>query len=756
MKKTIYILTNILILFFGGFIVYMEFVTEQKQYFVLWLFFVIIVSFLFIYKVQHFKENTQKIYSIVIFVSLLISIFINIFIFMKTSYTPIKNKETDWNMEDTCDFFLPMESKELDIPVGYRGCFLSTVINRLIESKEIIMQNGLENDVRILEAVLGRRYESSPFAGIDKQGIDNYIEHYKPQKVKFSGQESDSVLYIVTGTVWNEEAEKIYIVLDQESNIWMIPGRLLNKEYKTAEKYKYEYECPSDIQTITYEYHYDPTMRLLMPEKNILNENNIRNFIYFLFIWFIGFIGLMPIWNRLSGAIVCFLSIPMGAMIEIIAVFISGGILGIHINAVSFIVSIMVLLAVIWGAYLIRGGKLCINRKMSFASCVAVGGILCLMIFFSIYHRVFLSYDSIMNIVIANRVVGLGDFKVNFSHLSSYSLFMPIINIGASLFGIRIFYLFIPILCLSSLGIIWLLLWKMLFDINIVYKTGMLICVFGAVVTVPMFYLNTFWLLNNLSVGMYYAVALILLFYGSKINKDVISYLSIPFFLIANTVRVEAPLFGAIVLLLLADYMSDRLIKSYAITLAVATVFIFAAHIMVGIDTAQTAFWSISKGIAVLLAVFVAVLYVFVLRKWKIWIKLNKWISMGNLLEIILLIGIAFLGTMKTDFLIQNINGLSTSLFSSGIYGMIWAIYLFSLSYQECKNKEIFLIRKIINTHFLTTFALMMCRITPAHTNYTDSACRMMLHVMPTLLIYYVLLIVDWYKVNNVNEVKAD
>lgn len=379
---------------------------------------------------------------------------------------------------------------------------------------------------------------------------------------------------------------------------------------------------------------------------------------------------------------------------------------------------------------------------ISFDASVAIGIVIFAVMCASIWHKVFLSYDSISNIVLARNIVRDGSFRDYFAGVSNYSLFMPVVNIGAVLFGVKILYTFLPVLCCSFLGMAWAILRKHLCEVTDMQKYIVLICSFGAVITVPVFQLNVIWILNNLGVGMFYIGAIIMFLEGKKINNSYCKYLAVPLFIFASTARVESPIFGA-VFLVIWDMVDEETAKISSVGLGMATTIVFLLNFAFNRD--GIVFWSVSKGVMVLVFAWCAVFYLFVIKKWKVWQEIMKKIDMKEMIEAGLIIGILVFSLIgKQEKALGNLRALISSMLTTGICGIIWIIYLFSFLLKFTKEREtetvqvIWAIRGIINANFLITFALMLFREIPLRTTYTDSAGRMMLHVLPLVIIYFV------------------
>ena len=241
---------------------------------------------------------------------------------------------------------------------------------------------------------------------------------------------------------------------------------------------------------------------------------------------------------------------------------------------------------------------------------------------------------------------------------------------------------------------------------------------------------------------MFYIGAIIMFLEGKKINNSYCKYLAVPLFIFASTARVESPIFGA-VFLVIWDMVDEETAKISSVGLGMATTIVFLLNFAFNRD--GIVFWSVSKGVMVLVFAWCAVFYLFVIKKWKVWQEIMKKIDMKEMIEAGLIIGILVFSLIgKQEKALGNLRALISSMLTTGICGIIWIIYLFSFLLKFTKEREtetvqvIWAIRGIINANFLITFALMLFREIPLRTTYTDSAGRMMLHVLPLVIIYFV------------------
>ncbi len=698
------------------------------------------VFIFFVYQCGN-REIDKKRYWSVFHLLLVASIAVNIFLYTKTSYTPLQDQTRNWKMETLNEWFLPQASQEVEISSAGWGLFSDTVLSDLMAGRKIFVQDILQKDIRATVAV--REGEARTFAGISEDGIKKYLERYIPQEIAFTLEEGNvQKLYLVTGTVWEDEENSIYVILDEKSDVWIIPDRLLNSEYKAETEFCYPYKglfSDENIEKIMYQYRLDMVTERLFPEGK---SNLVANMIYVFFLCGFGLILLMPFSNKVASELIVYLSVPTGALLEICACIVIGCIFGFEISIKSMLIGMIIPVVFVWAIWIWKAKEKRLKFDISFDASVAIGIVIFAVMCASIWHKVFLSYDSISNIVLARNIVRDGSFRDYFAGVSNYSLFMPVVNIGAVLFGVKILYTFLPVLCCSFLGMAWAILRKHLCEVTDMQKYIVLICSFGAVITVPVFQLNVIWILNNLGVGMFYIGAIIMFLEGKKINNSYCKYLAVPLFIFASTARVESPIFGA-VFLVIWDMVDEETAKISSVGLGMATTIVFLLNFAFNRD--GIVFWSVSKGVMVLVFAWCAVFYLFVIKKWKVWQEIMKKIDMKEMIEAGLIIGILVFSLIgKQEKALGNLRALISSMLTTGICGIIWIIYLFSFLLKFTKEREtetvqvIWAIRGIINANFLITFALMLFREIPLRTTYTDSAGRMMLHVLPLVIIYFV------------------
>ncbi len=742
MRKIGRSISGIGILGLMGYIIYRNITENQYSYGLVAMVVAFFAFILFVYQCCN-KRIEENRYKPILYVLLVVSVVANILLYIKTSYTPLADESTNWKMETANEWFLKKNSQEIKIPAAGWHLFSDTVMSDLLKGRTIFVQDILQEDIRAAEAV--REGESKAFAGISEEGINKYVERYIPQEIAFTLTNGKiQKLYLVTGTVWEEESNEIYVILDERSDIWIIPNGLLNSKYIEETEFRYEYEGLleiDNIEKIMFQYRFD-----MVTEKLLENgeDNSVNNMLYIFYLFGLGFLFLLPFSNKVASELIIYLSVPAGALLEIASCIVIGCIVGLEISKESMLAGMVIPVIFVWAIWIRKTKEKRLKFDVSFDASIAIGIVVFAIICASVWHKVFLSYDSISNIVLAQNIVRDGTFRGYFGGVSNYSLFMPVVNIGAVLFGVKILYAFIPVFACSILGMAWVLLKKHLYEYEMtdIQRYIILLCCFGAVITVPVFQLNIIWILNNLGVGLFYIGAIMMLLEGKKMNNPYYKYLAVPLFVFASIARVESPIFGA-VFLLMWDMIDENVAKICSVGLGMATTVVFFLNFAFNRD--GLVFWSVSKGIVVLASAWCVVFYFFFMKKWKIWQTIMKKIDMKEMIEAGLIVGILVCSLFwKRETALINLQALISSMLTTGIFGIIWIIYLFSFSLEFTKEWEaetvqvIGTIRGIINVNFLVTFALMLFREIPLRTTYTDSGGRMMLHVLPLVIVYFV------------------
>mgnify|MGYP007033168073 CR=1 FL=1 len=733
-------ITGIGVLGLLGYIVYQNIMANQFSYGLVATIVVFFVFILFIYQCGNKEIDKQK-YRPIFYILLIVSIIANIFLYTRTSPTPLSDETQDWKIGTLNEWFLPKASQEVEIAGGGWSLFSDTVLSDLLAGRKILVQDILKKDIRATAAV--RMGEAKAFAGISKEGIKEYLEKYIPQEMVFTLKDGKTQkLYLVTGTVWEDESNSIYVILDEESDVWMIPDNLLNSAYKMETEFCYQYEgefTKEDIETLIFQYRFDTVMEKLFAEKE---SNLMNNIVYMFLLCSFGFLLLLPISNKVASELIVYLSLPTGVLLEIVSCIVIGCVLGFNISKRTMLVGMVIPVMFMWAIWIWKAKEKRLKFNISFDTSLAVGIIVFAIFCASVWHKVFLSYDSVSSIVLAQYIVRDGSFRDYFLGVSNNSLFIPVVDIGAVLFGVKILYSFVPVLCCSFLGMAWVILRKHLRGVTDMQKYIILICSFGAVITVPVFQLNAVWILNNLGIGLFYIGAIMMFLEGKKMNNPHCKYLAVPLFIFASAARVESPIFGAI-FLVIWDMVDEEIAKICSVGLGVATTIVFLLNFAFNRD--GVVFWSVSKGLMVLVSAWCAVFYLFVMKKWKVWQEIIKKADIKGMIEAGLIIGILAVSLIwKQEKALGNLQALISSMLTTGIYGTIWIIYLFSFLLKFTKEREtetvqaIWAIRGIINANFLITFALMLFREIPLRTTYTDSAGRMMLHVLPLVIIYFI------------------
>lgn len=664
--------------------------------------------------------------------------------FFETSNVPMSAFENEIDIYSTEDWIL---DKAKDGMLGSEiVLFNDIILYSLLCEKEVAVEEEIIEDGRIARVLNNIENEIYQNLGtIDKKTVGMYQEDYHPQLVEyFMTDQTVKKMYIVAGTRW-ETDEVIYIVPDVNSDVWLIPQRLLHGEFKTGiegDNSNFKLLATSEIEKANYSYVRNRTMDniLGLPETN--NIHFIGNVAYMLILLLLGGV-VLSVWKKqLEGWIIVLAALPMGCILEISLVFIMG-VTRFPINKYTLFggIALIIILSLLYSRKKC-GLSVEQNRDKSIAEIILLEIILMAILYFSVNPTSFLSYDSVENILFARYIALNGSWGGLFAKVSSYSLFLPLLHVGASLLNVKMLYALVPVLTINLLLLVVGVLLKNHIGNDNKYKRVIFVIIAaGTMLATPMFAINAMWMLNNLSIGMYTAAAIALILYGKAKSCSSYYYLALPLFILANSVRIEGPIFGALVLAVLYNYLDKKIVQMYINCLSIVTTILFVIHIFSDNSGTQD-FWTVGKGTMVLLVVYGVNLVISVYEKMPVLIR-NMYEHIEQLLIIALLGAGLIIACIKTERFMHNLNAFSTVMFEGGLYGCFWGIVLFLVALAGKigikYSKEYGALCNMVVIYVLAIFDLMVLRTQELHTSYTDSAARMLLHIMPVamILIYY-------------------
>lgn len=596
------------------------------------------------------------------------------------------------------------------------GQFTKIVLYPMLKASDIIIDNSLRGDSRIatLNSYLNIvEYKDLSLLEFDSAQHESFI--------LLKTDDSADKLHIVTEEI-TQTSTVSYIVSDEENSIWVIPSK-------------------SGIDI------YENMSGETIPRSSIVNGN----LLYLCVLFFVGFCVMLIGKYKIELPLRILLSIPMGTVVEVFVVFLYG-ILGIPVMSISLYgsLAIIALMGVLWGSkrHGINYGK---NKVMAI---LAIAAVFFSIIFFSLNPCYFMSYDSVENVFWGKYIALNAGFGEAFGSITAYSLFLPLVFSGASMLGISFLYSYVPVLTVSLTLALFFCLMKI---VNYESEMGVFnkMVVVGIAMTfmmlTPIFILSAVWVMNNLAIGLYFGLAIILAFISELLKEKIFAYIGLTFFLLSSCARIEGPIFGMLMICFLTQVLAkSKMVKLYALSLATLAGILFFKQLLSNYNFSSD-FWSVDKGIMVLAVVLLGMMYVLLREKLEnaryvsfIYSKFSQLVIIG-----LLIVGILLAIFEPMHFLV-NFMSFVAILFGNGNYGVFWLIcgLLIIYIYIIKPNKTVLCLGNSILCYLLTIFDLMMFRVSYLKPHYGDSACRMILHIMPVAVLFVVELLIAGDRIN--------
>lgn len=643
-----------------------------------------------------------------------------------------------------------------DDMVSQKNYMARTIMFSLFHDKQTVVQENLENDDRVVAMVSSVRKEVRPLGLVRDRDADWYTESFSPQAIKYIyDDDHESMCYILTGEYW-EQSDVIYITSDGEGNIWAIPEQLCyDNVYAGNEKPRKNaaHSSWSKIRSIVWEKSDDITMVRITQGggKPVVVLKNI------LFIGVMTILGLCLTFALNIKFPIGLLCAPgIGCITEIVLLFLLG-ILNIPIGKTSFYLGLLAIIVGSLSMYIVKrvlkkkneqeceiGEKDkrcdCFLDKSVLCGFVAIGVLIVLTVYFSIFPYTYLSGDSYANIFLGRYIVYNQEWKAIFQSISSFSLILPFVSTASELMGINIPYAFVPVFCLFGICSS-VILYFMEKSHRRGAGIGMLLTIL--VIATPMFALSSFWYLNNMIIGIFYMLSLSLLFMDNKPYSKGSFIVACLFFAVASCARVEGPIIGALYLIAMERFIDIKRIKAMARVLLLTEVFLYVVNYVFSMDP-NSDFWTIEKGTAVLAVCIVTYIYCCIVNREIIWGGLSvKNLIVYKYRYLIIngvCIAIAVCGYFyDAEKFNENLNSTIHNMFSSNMYGVYWVVLILLIAIIEIAGFEENRLKGIGEMLFLTVifgFDIMLFRPYPISMAAGDSSNRMLMHAVPFSILF--------------------
>lgn len=714
---------------------------------------ILVGIFLLLFTIIVFLKKEKIRNSHIYILSLLgVSCILNIKVFTTTSTIDKNNYLYESRYSSLMEYFLTNYNEGTQISKTHYGLFADFMKIDMFEEKEVILSYqalsnlGINEYFDISEDKFNQTVKNIlPISEEDEIELEQL---YNPQIIEIKSLETNDILskiYLVTGSVWIN-CERIYMLSSEGKNTWLIPSPLVKREYLKEGNDFYEV-IGNDVKfTANLNFHKDGYIESLKNDDGSVS-GEIKNFLFVCYFLVLGLAMLWRVKAVLGMKLYVVLSFPFGVSLFIVS-SILGGLFQVPLNLVSISILCigMLIVALALGRRFIKETE-SVKKEPLVGNLLIIACLLFIMTWFSYHRYTFLSYDSVCNILLGHQIANSGKIVNILSSLTSYSLFSPFVQMGAKFFNIQYAYSFQPIFNYIGVLSIIVMQQRILNNISVQKKyinNIISIIVVISYITIPVFRLNSIWILNNLPIGIFLGMAAQLIILHFQEEKKLYLYLSlIPFWMFSN-LRIEGMLFAVLFLVSVRNMIKHKKDnKIYAGVIAISSLFIYILYYIYMGTNEDSIFWNPLKGGAMQLVIIGYYMYI-ILSDCSFWRKRRFSVIINTNLEYIMIcfiiIATSVMAIVKSDLAINNIKILLESSFGRGYWGYIWVILFvilgLSIKANETEGSVIKFLETGIISFFLLLFLLMLFNKVYLHAGYGDSAHRMMLHVLPFAGVY--------------------
>lgn len=458
-------------------------------------------------------------------------------------------------------------------------------------------------------------------------------------------------------------------------------------------------------------------------------------FLYLIELYFLGVVVFTLLGEDLPAAIRSVGGILIGLLFHVLNSLILIGV-GLGLSHLSIQLSAAVELAFAFAIYMTRKAPKELFGKTTALTILGVGaGYFAVLFFFYSFNISFISNDSLFLILMGKDVVRTGFTEWYYASPSSMGIYMGLIQAMGVVLGLDYVWFIQPVL---SLILIAAFIYFGLKSVSryIHNKWISLLLVIGAlllfettnIALVMLTYIHT-----NLTSGLFLFLVVTSLYFG--IEEDKQGWLALAGFALISfgLMRIENVIMAlALILIYLSSGKLTK--KQSSLTfipyLVIQGIWYFSLNFM-EIDTYLSSMGKIQI-LLTSLACFAMIVVILTSQ-----IRFIRWILKwaGKLFPYLLLAAWIIFGILKPELGLTNIRALVTNLFVSGHWGSFWVVVLVLLVIGAKTGN---FPQKRLLSGFLVSFVAIVEVLGffrhPYHDLWTDSANRMMIHIVPLVL----------------------
>lgn len=612
----------------------------------------------------------------------------------------------------------------------------AVIFHDIFSEKKVFIDKDVIEEPILLPLIEGTDYiEADKKYIYSSTDIKKMVDRYSAQNIW--GETEDGRIvewHLLTGSMW-EQSKSIHIINDG-NKILALPTQLYDQIDKSESTEVNRNKV--QIESVRMSFHMDETICRVYGEGKYKLQLAAKNFLFMCFIFISGLIPLLFMENRKCNIdLLFFLAFPTGTVVQILLIFslsILGMLKNVWIILVTEFVIEGVLLAVLWKKN--HWKKVYeLSQKKNIA---LLGVLLGIILFFSLVPNVFLTYDSYCNILIGKQMVINEGCKEILGRLIMFSLVSTNLQAEASLFGIPLNYAFQPVFTVTGIGLILYLQRELLMHKGLKEKDAWILSIIlGSVfVVTPQFILGSWWILNNLTIGIWYAAALGCLEIYVLNKSKLLLFVSVFFFAVTGIARIEGGVFAVIYLVVL--YTTEAVSKTFSRKVSLGFTFLYGMLFFIYcmmIENIENGFWTPQNG-GMSLALLI-VFDIYIVCSMSIKKDIFKLYNRLNVVMCIVLIAANFvMGLYDGAKFMLTMQNFLINIMSTGYYGISLSVGIGALALRilyAANPKTGVKLMNISISYVLLIVLMMQLSINNTRIGYGDSACRMFLHIIPTI-----------------------
>lgn len=630
------------------------------------------------------------------------------------------------------DYFIEMREDGVISEANFK-MYMYSAFNVMLENREVEIDSRIVQDNAISSCLMPIKYSQENMGVLNLSFDDEKVEGQKYYLLNEDGQEQKMLLF--TGEQW-EQSSCIKIFYNLEGAVIIAPEEMFeDRDFVDMEIESGNFSC----EKVLMQTQMDATIQRIEGTGH-KREIVIRQLLFILFIASIGIIAGTPFLKK-AGSMAIWFIFPFGFMSQIFSTLL---LIFLHLK-ISFLSYALMsyAAAVVLNMFMKKHmSNVQLSEKHGKWGIVSLLLWVGMILWLCIHPYIILSYDSVLNAYYGNFAAVTGELNSVLDRVLSFSLITPLYEVGSALFEIELNYSIQPILTLSfmaAMGWIWVRVIKK----QAWVKAGILLWGILALAVNPMFFIQTFWKLNNLSLGMFVgiSVGMHLLYYMS--GEKAYFKIGNLFFAVVCIARIEGGVFAVVHLvclyILFQEKGKEKDVERLCLSMALLLTALFVYCLCV-IGQTESDFWTPQKGLAMNIFVWLVYLFFKIIPIFKGRVKKIA-NNIDKVMPLCILFALLVFGIINREKFIHNMFCYICNL---GNYGGYWVLVIMTALYGIFWRKENPVIRFLslyLVSYFFLIPGLMIFRSVPLRIGFGDSACRMLSHIVIVgcyLLIYFV------------------